>query len=291
MPKAKYYGRSKEAAEKIVEAFRTGNVPEPLAQVYIDLGRPMDNWSGNNQFIQMIWYWGQERIDVRGPAQWREVGREVKESEKYNSSIILRPVMGKFPKETEKDDGTVEKEWVKYIKGFAYTQVWNIHQTEGDPLPEDQDPDQIIQDLPLLDVAEQWGLDVKAYSGRGTGALGYYSHGRQIGVGVENLSTWAHELIHAADDKLGNLKERGQHWKSETVAEVGGATLLTMLGYGDHADVGGAWEYVQRYAKDADIDAATAASRVLDRICQAIDLILETAMSIENEEVVQMVPA
>jgi hypothetical protein len=79
-------------------------------------------------------------------------------------------------------------------------------------------------------------LNVDAFDGREGGPLGKY--GRQ-------LSTWAHELIHAADDRLGNLKESGQHWRSETVAELGGAILLEVLGLERDADRGGCFQYVE----------------------------------------------
>ncbi len=93
-----------------------------------------------------------------------------------------------------------------------------------------------LESLPVRDVAESWGLSVDAYNGRGGAALGRYRHGTSIALGVENLSTWAHELVHAADDRLGQLKERGQHWRSETVAELGGAILLEILGHDVESD-------------------------------------------------------
>ena len=131
--------------------------------------------------------------------------------------------------------------------------------------------------LPLIDVARRWGLSVEAYSGQPRGSHGKYRWRQAIALGVENLSTWAHELLHAADDRLGNLTERGQHWRSETVAELGGAVLLTTLGIKQEADVGGCWEYVSAYAKDAQIEPVTACQRVLKRICDAVALVLDTA--------------
>ena len=104
-------------------------------------------------------------------------------------------------------------------------------------------------------------------------------------LGVENLSTWAHELVHAADDRLGQLKERGQHWRSETVAELGGAVLLEVLGYETDSDRGGCWEYVTAYATDAGIEPVTACQRVLKRMCEAVALILDTAETLAVEEV------
>jgi hypothetical protein len=100
-------------------------------------------------------------------------------------------------------------------------------------------------------------------------------------LAVKNLSTWAHELVHAADDRLGNLKERGQHWRSETVAELGGAILLEALGFEQDSDKGGCWHYIKNYAEAAEIEPMQACMDVLSRTCEAVNLILAEAEKIE----------
>ncbi len=101
-------------------------------------------------------------------------------------------------------------------------------------------------------------------------------------MGVENLATWLHELMHAADHRLGNLVERGQHWRSETVAEFGSAVLAECLGYTRESDLGGAYEYVKAYAETGGKRPENAALECLDRICNAVALILETAESVQS---------
>ena len=98
--------------------------------------------------------------------------------------------------------------------------------------------------LPLIEVARAWGLDVDAFNGFDGAPKGKYVRKKAIAMGVTNLATWAHELIHAADDRLGNLTERGQHWRSEVVAELGGAILLEALGCDFESDWGGCFECV-----------------------------------------------
>jgi hypothetical protein len=93
--------------------------------------------------------------------------------------------------------------------------------------------------------------------------LGVYCRGKAIHLGVKNLSTWAHELVHAADDRNGKLKEMGEHWRSETVAELGGAVLLEIHGFSQDADVGGCSQYIQTYAAKEKITATEACMRVL----------------------------
>ncbi len=126
-----------------------------------------------------------------------------------------------------------------------------------------------------------WGLKLQAYSGKRGKALGWYRHGSAIALGVENLATWAHELVHAADDRNGKLIERGQHWRNETVAELGGAVLMLAMGFETDADLGGAFAYIKSYADTAKIPPIKACMDVIKRTCEAVALILETAKSLE----------
>ena len=91
-------------------------------------------------------------------------------------------------------------------------------------------------------MAESWGITVDAYNGREGAALGKYRGGQSIALGVENLATWCHELVHAADDRAGTItKLPGQQLDNEVVAELGGAVLLEVLGLEADSDRGGAW--------------------------------------------------
>ena len=132
------------------------------------------------------------------------------------------------------------------VYGFRAVPVFGLDQTEGEPVSQgDPELDRWIGEPPILDVARAWDISVEAFNGAKGKPNGWFSFGgsKSIALGVENLSTWAHEMIHAADHRLGNLKERGQHWRSETVAELGGAILLECLGLEADADRGGCWKY------------------------------------------------
>ena len=94
-----------------------------------------------------------------------------------------------------------------------------------------------------------------------------------IALGTENLSTWMHELTHAADDRLVGMKG-GQQIDPEVVAELGSAVLLECLGKPADADLGGAWNYIQHHEKAEPI---TVCQRLLKRTCNAVALILDTA--------------
>ncbi len=275
----RFYRKAESAATAILAAFEGGDLPKALAPIFVNRkdNVPCRAWSWSNQLLTAIL----GHSDARGYRQWQEVGRHVKKGEK--SFPILVPMVRK---RTGKDKETGEEKEHTYISGFTSAAVFGLRQTEGDPLPPpDPRVTKWLDNLPLIDVARQWGLTVDAFNGRPMAAQGRYRRGDGIALGVENLSTWAHELCHAADDRLGHLKERGQHWRSETVAELGGAIVLEILGHEADADRGGCFEYVQAYAADAGIEPIAACQRVLKRTCDAVALILDTAETLAGEGV------
>ncbi len=176
------------------------------------------------------------------------------------------------------------------VYGFRAGARFGLEQTDVTDADEwakhngrDHEADRFLDALPFASVARSWNLSVRSFNGRPGTALGRYRRGESIAIGVENLSTWAHELVHAADDRLGELKERGQHWRSETVAELGGAVLLCCVGNDHDADLGGCWEYIQHYAEANGKDATSAAMSILNRMCKAVALILETADTLASQ--------
>ncbi len=262
-----FYGKAESAAQGILSAFQdTNSLPKPLAQIFIRRkNRPhFSKWSWGNQLLTIL----HGSSDARTFLQWQEAGRNVRKGEK--AFFILAPVTKKIE--------TSSGEEKTIVVGFKGLPVFGLEQTDGPPLPTcDPETEKWLASLPLLDVAKQWGLSVKVFEGQEASFLGLYRSRKSIHLGVKNLSTWAHELTHAADDRNGNLKEKGQHWCSETVAELGGAVLLEILGFSHDADLGGCWQYIQTYAANEKISATEACMRVLDRTCKAVALILDTA--------------
>lgn len=275
---AKFYGKAETAANEILTAFQNpAQLPAALAPAFIRRNDdvPCRQWSWANQLLVAI----HGHADARGYRQWQKVGRHVRKGER--AFPILVPLSKKITETA--DDGTERERFVTY--GFKSAAVFGYSQTEGNPLPEpDPQLTQWLQSLPFREVAEHWGLNVEAYSGGPRAPKGQYRHGRAIALGVQNLATWAHEMIHAADDRLGRLTEKGQHWRSETVAELGGAVLLQVIGQPTEADLGGCWEYVSAYAQDAGIEPVTACQRALKRTCDAVALVLDTAESLTETE-------
>jgi hypothetical protein len=235
-----YSGKAVEVASKIIEAFQSGNLPKALAPIFIRRkdGVPCRSWSWGNQLLCVIY----GTSDARGIRQWNECGRWVKKGSK--AFDILVPLMKPA---TVIDEETKQEKRIEVLVGFKTAPVFAVECTDGKAIEQDQEVLQWINALPLVDVARSWGLNVDAFNGMDGKALGHFCKDQAIGLGVQNLSTWAHELLHAADHRLGNLKEKGQHWRSETVAELGGAILLECLGYSSESDRGGCFDYVSHH--------------------------------------------
>ena len=252
-------------------------MPEALGQVYLATAHdrvPSSRWSLSNRFLAAI----HGHLYAATYRQWQELGRQVQRGERSFSIIV--PITRKA---TEDDPERGIEEGDQIIRGFSTCPVFGYDQTQGEPLEELEKNRELIDALPLVEVARAWDLEVTPFSGRDSRALGLYT-GSHIGLGVENLSTWAHELVHAADDRLGNL-ERGSgpqlgRLDNEIVAEFGGAVLLEVVGYPGDSNRGGAYEYICRHAETQDIEPTRVISQLLQRIFACLDLILDTAEKI-----------
>jgi hypothetical protein len=265
----KFYRKAEDAAKMILDAFENGNLPKALAPIFIhrkETDIPCRKWSWSNQLIAAL----AGTSDARGYRQWEKAKRNVKKGSK--SFPILCPCVRKGEDKKTGEEKT-------YVYGFTSAPVFRLEDTEGEPLP-GPDPETItwLENLPLRDVAEAWGVSVDCFNGQDARYHGFYKHGTAIALGVENLATWTHELVHAADDRNGTItKKSGQQTDNEIVAELGGVILLEILGHETESDRGGCWDYIKSYAAKSGIEPVTACQRLLKRVCNCVALILDTA--------------
>lgn len=269
----------RQTADRILNAFRSGTLPPALAQMLVrPTGRhvsqvPSLAWSPLNRLIALL-YGG--HVLAAGYRQWQKLGRQVSKGE--SAFPILLPCFVK------KDDPTPEdsEAFRRILVGFKAVPVFGYSQTEGESLDVELKAD-FLASLPLLEVAKRWGLDVGALPHLSPDSpLGLFSPGVKrplIRLSTENLSTWAHELVHAADHRRGTLDKStpASHAASETVAELGGAILLEALGYTTESDRGGAWEYLSAYHETGPEAVLSACSRLLDRTLGCVRSILDEA--------------
>jgi hypothetical protein len=67
--------------------------------------------------------------------------------------------------------------------------------------------DACLATLSFREVAAQWGVAIDTFNGRHFGPLGSFRPGL-ISLGVQNMATWCHELVHAADHRNGKPRSR-----------------------------------------------------------------------------------
>jgi hypothetical protein len=271
-----------QATDDILEAFRTGRLAEPLAQTFLHSGLHCQRWSFTNQML--VHLFGFE--DAATYRQWQALGRQVRRGS--TAIYLMRPNL-KLARVVDEEIGE-ERTVQAGLRGFGWFAVHGLEDTVPMPGFQGQPYDAavatgraFVETLPLLDVAKAWGLTVATYHGSEGRGLGYARPGQQIGLGVANLSTWAHELVHQAEHRLGALTKRGQDREQEIVAELGGAVLLTVLGQRAEADWGGAYHYIKSYAKAKDSEGLLREiMHVTGRMAAAVKHILDEAEALRT---------
>jgi N-terminal domain of anti-restriction factor ArdC len=174
-------------ANDILTAFESGELPRALAQLFIHrkVEVPSRHWTWTNRLVAIR----KGHVYAAGFRQWQALGRSVKKGE--HAFHILAPRIARA-KEDDEERGL--KEGDPLTVGFLAVAVFGLSQTEGDLLPGTESESEFIDRLPLVEVARSWGLEVSLYAHEDApDRLGYFASGRGIGLGVENLSTWAHE--------------------------------------------------------------------------------------------------
>ena len=129
----KTYRRAKEAVNQIIEAFKEGTIPEAMSQQFINWNSdiPCRKWSPCNQLLVALAGFS----DARGYRQWQDVGRQVQKGQK--GVPILIPLHYKVEDEDERGDDEPEYR----LAGFSSAIVFGKQQTEGDPVPGEEEND------------------------------------------------------------------------------------------------------------------------------------------------------
>ncbi len=142
----RFYGKAESTAGRILELFRSGNVPRALAPIFIRRrdAVPCRAWSWSNQLLTALAGYD----DARGFRQWEQVGRDVKKGER--AFYILAPLMRKV---TERDDETGDESERVAVYGFRSVPVFGYEQTDGKALPDRVESERFIDGLPLVSVA------------------------------------------------------------------------------------------------------------------------------------------
>jgi antirestriction protein ArdC len=179
---------------------------------------------------------------VAGFHKWREMNRWVRKGE--SGIAILAPMMRR-KKDVERDQHDDEKS----ITGFRTVHVFDVSQTEGEPLPDLAKPagDAGCSLAQLEQLVRRSDIGLVYESIRG-GADGYSAHGR-IGIEqslpeLERFAVLAHELAH---EWLDHHEQASSKKLQETEAEA----VAYVVGRAHGIEMPGSSDYIQLYRGDA----------------------------------------
>ena len=196
---------------------------------------------------------------VAGFQTWRSLGRHVRKGEK--GIAILAPILGR--RDPEPDDKS------RVVVGFRAAYVFDIAQTDGEPLPAPSEAsgDPGTKTTSLKAAVQHHGIDLEYVDDLG-GALGVSAGGRiQILDGLPPavefttlVHEFAHELLHRGADRPTSRKTR--ELEAEAVAFVVG----TSTGIDTSAS---SRDYIHLYGGDRE-----SLMKALDRIQRAASAML-----------------
>ena len=265
----------KEAAQGLLEMFRTGQMPEAVALTIIRRregdDQPSFHWSIGNQILMLF----QGTADARGFRQWQEVNRYVKKGAR--AIHILGPLTTKV-KEVDEATGVETEKLI--ITGFRGIPVFRYEDTEGEPL---EKPDYTPPELPpFWGVAEYLGIKVE-YAPCDGGYYGAYSPSRQkITLCSQDAFVYLHELAHGVHGTLKDLK-KGADPEQEIIAETAAAVLCQLQGITGYESQ--AYQYIKEYsAKLKQTAVLPAVMRVLSEVEAIVLKVLEIAEKLEAEQ-------
>lgn len=255
-------------------------------QDYVDAMGKFRRYSMNNQFL--IWVQHPDATKVGSFKLWKELGRAPKKGEK--GIAILAPMLV-----ADKDEqGNVRhdsngKPLKKYVRSIP-TSVFDISQTEGDPLPQsewereftEEPPEGFVDDLSDAITAEGYELRFEDLSGEAKRGFTRNHDGTKLVVVDSSQSlgtqatTLAHELGHIKcghmdPDRLGeyNTGHAGRRGDMEMEAESFAYVLARANGMEAH--LRGASEYVAGWGQRSQEDLRATAQTVQKAVKSTFD--------------------
>ena len=257
-------------------------------QDWLDVQSRFHDYSHRNTLLIKLQF--PEATKVAGYNTWRnEFNRHVKEGEK--AIWIWAPIITKRCPECENSpsyheqsdceyEGTPPEEWSKGLVGFKPTAVFDVSQTEGEPLPELEtaatgDADDLV--TALTDAADELGMTVRIVDaahwdhGAAKGVCKYRDHqpvveakdrANDADLAVTLVHEYAHAFLH------GDVDDEAERAKREVEAEAVGY----VVGRYFDLDTSGSAFYLAAWQDD---DAEMIQDR-LGRISSTAQKILET---------------
>jgi len=259
----------KKVLDGILERFKNGDIPEAVAYTMYPMPDdiPSAKWSILNRLLMVL----AGSSDARGYKQWLAAKRNVRKGSKCFH--ILVPYMKKSEDEETGEDG--EK-----LVGFMCRPVFRYEDTDGESLGYEQIE---LPDLPLMERAKAWDLNVRAIPGN-YHCYGYYSSKRkEIALATPEEKTFFHELSHAAHERIKKGLKAGQDPFQEIVAELSAQALCHLVGKKSDDSFGNSYRYIERYAKKAKLTPHGACLKVMRQTGKVLNLILKGGEQLPND--------
>ena len=189
---------------------------------YLDMIGKFHNYSWHN--IMLIYAQKPNATRVAGFRKWKSFGRTVRKGEK--GIAILCPNIKKIKSIDENGKEICEEEFV----GFFISHVFDISQTEGEPLPESPckrigGDEHASLYKRLQDVARRMGIEVKEVAlPKGNGGLAWNGN-IEISTDIDltdRAHVLSHELSHILLHIYGDekIEKSISEWEAETSAYV-----------------------------------------------------------------------
>lgn len=260
---------AQKSIDQLLAAFENGNLPQAIA---FSTFTPPENipaykWTQHNRALAFL----QGTGDARGFKQWKDAGRYVKKGAK--SIYILGPILKKSNVKGEiVDPATGETQEIDNVNcvGYYGIPVFRMEDTEGEPLSYVSFD---TKTLPLIDIAERWGIEVKTGSFTGE-YYGYYSPVRQeIVLATDSERTFIHELSHAAHYRVDPKAKDLPKWQKEIIAELSAGALLYMMGKEGYTQKH--FDYIKSYAENENLSPIKACMQLLDTCIKVVNTITD----------------
>ena len=220
--------------ETLIEEIKNEESNETIID-YFNFCSRFHKYSFHNRIL--IWLFRPDATLVAGFRAWQKFNRKVKKGEK--GIPIFAPIRVKRKRDPKPDErgiveemeGDVKQEEDRTVTFFKVVYVWDVSQTEGEPIPETPDALSVIGDagsiLPLLEGYTSSCNIRLDYVGDLGGAQGVSKVG-QISV-LESLTNeerfhvlaheLAHELLHGREERL-RLSKKLTETEAEAVAYI-----------------------------------------------------------------------
>lgn len=254
-----------QAVQQLIDAIERGS-SDALTRYIAAMSR-FHRYSFGN--LMLILAQKPDAAQVAGFRTWKTLGRYVRKGEK--GIVIIAPML--LRKRDEQSEADAGREQDSPVLRFKAAHVFDISQTEGDPLPEPERvsghpgrfADRLAQFIEAKGIALEYSDLPSSTFGLSTGGKIVIAEGLQpadrFSVTVHEL---AHELLHRGDDRP--VKKTVRETEAEAVAHI----VCSAIGL----DVGQASsDYIRLYSGDKDTLVAS-----LDRIQRTACSILEAVL-------------